>query len=95
MFDRYLNRPDATSESFLTDQSGQRWFKTGDCATKTSLNGAYSYRIMGRLYQDIIKKGGFKISALEIESVLLQHQHVKEACVFSIPCDKYGEEIVA
>jgi len=73
MFDRYLNRPDATSESFLIDQRGQCWFKTGDCATKTFLNGTYSYRIMGRLSQDIIKKGGFKISALDIEATLLQH----------------------
>jgi long-subunit acyl-CoA synthetase (AMP-forming) len=49
MFDRYLNRPDATSESFYTDVKGQRWFKTGDCATKTAVSGGFSYRIMGRL----------------------------------------------
>lgn len=43
--------------------------------------------------QDIIKKGGFKISALEIESYLLQHDKVREVCVFGIPDAKYGEEI--
>ena len=42
-----------------------------------------------------MKKGGYKISALDIESVLLQDKNIREACVFSIPCEKYGEEIVA
>ena len=77
MFDRYLNRPDATAESFFIDQNGDKWFRTGDCATKTKISDSYSYRIMGRLSQDIIKKGGYKISALEIESALLQHVHVQ------------------
>ena len=45
--------------------------------------------------QDIIKKAGYKISGLEIESHLLEHQQVKEVCVFGIPDGKYGEEIAA
>ena len=43
--------------------------------------------------QDIIKKGGYKLSALEIESYILEHQKVKEVCVLGIPDGKYGEEI--
>ena len=56
-----------------------------------------SYKIEGRLSQDIIKKAGYKISALEIEAVILSQGQVKEVCVFGIPEDKhgYGEEIAA
>ena len=43
--------------------------------------------------QDIIKKAGYKISGLEIESHLLEHQKVNEVCVFGIPDGKYGQEI--
>ena len=92
MFDRYLGKPEATKESFFTDQSGNKWFKTGDCVT---IDSKGSYRIEGRLSQDIIKKGGYKISALEIEAVLLQHPDVKEVCVYGIPDERYGEEIAA
>jgi acyl-CoA synthetase (AMP-forming)/AMP-acid ligase II len=71
MFDRYLNRHDATRESFYQDSKGLLWFKTGDMATKHATLSGYSYQIKGRLSQDIIKRAGFKISALDIESVLL------------------------
>ena len=50
-----------------------------------TINDQGSYRIEGRLSQDIIKKGGYKISALEIEAVILSHPEVKEACVYGIP----------
>ena len=92
MFDRYLGKPEATAESFFTDKAGSKWFKTGDCVT---IDDQGSYRIEGRLSQDIIKKGGYKISALEIEAVLLEHPQVKEVCVYGIPDEKYGEEITA
>ena len=92
MFDRYLGKPEATAESFFTDQAGLKWFKTGDC---TTIDDQGSYRIEGRLSQDIIKKGGYKISALEIEAVLLEHPQVKEVCVYGLPDEKYGEEITA
>ena len=68
MFDRYINKPEATAESFHTDDRGLKWFKTGDCVV-IDKNG--SYRIEGRLSADIIKKAGYKISALDIEAVLL------------------------
>ena len=68
MFDRYLGKPQATAESFFTDSDGQKWFRTGDCVT---VDETGSYKIEGRLSQDIIKKAGYKISALEIEAVIL------------------------
>ena len=92
MFDRYLGKPEATAESFFTDSSGSKWFRTGDCVTVDSTG---SYKIEGRLSQDIIKKAGYKISALEIEAVILSQGQVKEVWVFGIPDDKYGEEIAA
>jgi len=88
MFDRYLYRPDATAESFNEDG----WFLTGDSAMRGSSG---SYKILGRLSQDIIKKGGYKLSALEIENVLLDNPKVKEVAVVGVPDDKYGDEIAA
>lgn len=91
MFDRYLNRPEATVKEFYTDPStSKKWFKTGDCAERDADD---LYIIKGRLSADIIKKGGYKISALDIEGVLLTHPKVKEACVLAIPSEKYGDEI--
>ena len=78
MFDRYVGNPEATEETFVTDPaSGEKWYRTGDCAvisTESKADG--SYRILGRLSQDIIKKDGYKISALEIEDRLIQHDIV-------------------
>lgn len=92
MFDRYLNKPEATAKEFHTDKNGMKWFKTGDCAERDA-NGVYS--IKGRLSADIIKKGGYKISALDIEAVLLTHPDVNEICVLGLPDEKYGDEIGA
>jgi malonyl-CoA/methylmalonyl-CoA synthetase len=93
MFDRYLNRPEATEKEFFTDpKTSKKWFKTGDCAVRDADD---VYSIKGRLSADIIKKGGYKISALDIEGVLLTHPKVKEACVLAVPSEKYGDEIAA
>jgi acyl-CoA synthetase (AMP-forming)/AMP-acid ligase II len=71
MFDRYLDNPKATAESFYKDPSTSlNWFKTGDCAMRVSQHEG-SYKILGRFSQDIIKKAGYKISALEIEFELV------------------------
>mmetsp|Transcript_58779 Transcript_58779/g.182592 ORF Transcript_58779/g.182592 Transcript_58779/m.182592 type:complete len:703 (-) Transcript_58779:280-2388(-) len=53
------------------------------------------YRIMGRTSVDIIKSGGYKISALEIESVLLQHEKIKEVAVLGKPDETWGEMVTA
>jgi malonyl-CoA/methylmalonyl-CoA synthetase len=53
------------------------------------------YKIMGRSSVDIIKSGGYKISALEIESVLLQHEAIKECAVVGKPDETWGEKVTA
>jgi malonyl-CoA/methylmalonyl-CoA synthetase len=87
LFLEYLNRPDATAEA-LHDG----WFRTGDLATRAS--DGY-VRIVGRRATDLIKSGGFKIGAGEIEGALLEHPDVSEAAVTGEPDDDLGERIVA
>jgi malonyl-CoA/methylmalonyl-CoA synthetase len=87
LFLEYLNRPDATDEA-MTDG----WFKTGDLATRAP--DGY-IRIVGRRATDLIKSGGFKIGAGEIEGALLEHSGVKEAAVTGEPDPDLGERIVA
>ena len=87
LFTEYLNRPDATAEAF---DGG--WFRTGDMATRDP--DGY-LRIVGRKATDIIKSGGYKIGAGEIENVLLEHRDVMEAAVTGEPDDDLGERIVA
>lgn len=87
VFKEYWNKPDETKASFTSDG----WFKTGDTA---SYENGY-FRIHGRTSVDIIKSGGYKISALDIESVLLSHPHISECTVIGIPDDTWGEKVVA
>ena len=88
LFDAYLNRPDATSAA-MTDDG---WFVTGDAAT-IDVDGFH--RIVGRTSIDIIKSGGFKVGAGEVESALLAHPAVDECAVVGVPDDDLGERIVA
>lgn len=67
------------------------WFKTGDIAILEK--GAY--KILGRNSVDIIKSGGYKISALEIEEVLRTHPDIKECGIVGIPDEEWGEIIGA
>jgi malonyl-CoA/methylmalonyl-CoA synthetase len=87
LFLEYLNRPDATAE-VLRDG----WFATGDLATRAP--DGY-VRIVGRRATDLIKSGGFKIGAGEIEGALLEHPDVQEAAVTGAPDADLGERIVA
>jgi len=87
LFLEYLNRPDATAEAM-----DDGWFRTGDLATRA----ADGYvRIVGRRATDLIKSGGFKIGAGEIEGALLEHPAVKEVAVTGEPDPDLGERIVA
>lgn len=86
IFKEYWQKPEATRESFVDG-----WFKTGDIAI---FENGY-YRILGRNSVDIIKSGGYKISALEIEEVLRQHPIIKDCGVVGIPDDEWGEIIGA
>ncbi|MFP6765996.1 MAG: acyl-CoA synthetase, partial [Planctomycetaceae bacterium] len=84
VFLEYWDRPDTTSASFADG-----WFQTGDIGI---LEDQY-YRIMGRQSVDIIKSGGYKLSALEIESVLLDHPAIRECAVVGIRDDTWGESV--
>merc|ERR1711920_220677 len=68
---------------------------TTDPAAKPPEALARIYKIMGRSSVDIIKSGGYKISALEIESVLLQHEKIKECAVVGKPDETWGEKVTA
>jgi fatty acid CoA ligase FadD36 len=88
LFDGYLNRPDATAE--VLDADG--WYRTGDMAV---VDGGGMHRIVGRESVDLIKSGGYRIGAGEIEAVLLGHAGVREAAVVGVPDDDLGQRIVA
>ncbi|MER5489842.1 acyl-CoA synthetase [Streptomyces sp. NPDC002490] len=88
LFSGYLNRPDATAGAFA--EGG--WFRTGDMAV---LDGDGCVRIVGRRATDLIKSGGYKIGAGEIENALLEHPGVREAAVTGEPDADLGERIVA
>jgi malonyl-CoA/methylmalonyl-CoA synthetase len=87
VFSGYLNRPEATAEVIRDG-----WFFTGDIATRAP--DGY-WRIVGRRSTDLIKTGGYKVGAGEIEVALLEHPGVREAAVTGAPDDDLGERIVA
>jgi malonyl-CoA/methylmalonyl-CoA synthetase len=87
LFLGYLNRPDATADAMRDG-----WFWTGDLATRAS--DGY-VRIVGRKSTDLIKTGGYKVGAGEVEGALLEHRAVSEAAVRGEPDEDLGERIVA
>lgn len=84
----YWGNPEATAAAF--DAEG--WFRTGDVATRDAQGYVH---IVGRSSVDIIKSGGFKIGAREIEDVLLTHPELEEVAVFGLPDLEWGERVVA
>jgi malonyl-CoA/methylmalonyl-CoA synthetase len=88
LFDGYLNRPDADAATHTPDG----WFATGDIGRWTA-SGALA--LVGRSGTDLIKSGGYKIGAGEIENALLEHAGVAEAAVIGVPDEDLGERIVA
>jgi len=88
LFDGYLNRPEATAEAFDADG----WYRTGDVAVVDSEG---MYRIVGRESVDLIKSGGYRVGAGEIETSLLGHPGVQEAAVVGLPDEDLGQRIVA
>ncbi len=86
VFREYWQRPDATREAFRDG-----WFLTGDMAVAE--DGVY--RILGRQSIDIIKCGGEKISALEIEAVLLAHPRIDECAVVGVEDPEWGQRVAA
>lgn len=88
LFEGYLNRPEATAEVYGADG----WYRTGDIAV---IDGSGMHRIVGRESVDLIKSGGYRIGAGEIETVLLGHAGVSEVAVVGVPDDDLGQRIVA
>jgi len=86
VFLEYWNRPEATEKAFR-----KGWFLTGDTGQRE--DGAF--RILGRTDVDIIKTGGYKVSALEIENVLLEHPAIREAAVVGVEDNQWGEQVCA
>ncbi|HML95278.1 MAG TPA: acyl-CoA synthetase [Thermodesulfobacteriota bacterium] len=88
VFLEYWQRPGETSGSFIQDG----WFRTGDAAERDREG---IYRILGRKSVDIIKSGGYKISALEIEEVLRKHPSIADCAVVGVPDEEWGERVSA
>ena len=86
VFSEYWGKPEATREAFRDG-----WFRTGDTATRE--DGVY--RILGRTSIDILKTGGHKVSALEIEEVLLQHPAITECAVVGVADEEWGQRVAA
>lgn len=87
VFKEYWGKQQATEEAFTSDG----WFKTGDVAEVQD----HYYRILGRNSTDIIKSGGYKLSALEIEEVLRTHPNVDDCSVVGLPDEEWGEVVAA
>ncbi|MGH8951118.1 MAG: acyl-CoA synthetase [Acidimicrobiia bacterium] len=87
VFLEYWERPEDTEAAFTDDG----WFRTGD----TAVVEAGRYRILGRSSVDILKSGGEKISALEVEDVLLRHKAISEAAVVGVDDPEWGQRVVA
>jgi fatty acid CoA ligase FadD36 len=88
LFTGYLGRPEATAAGFAADG----WFRTGDAAV---VDPAGFHRIVGRLSSDVVKTGGFKVGAGEVEAALLSHPAVRDAAVVGRPDADLGQRIVA
>ncbi|WP_174372198.1 acyl-CoA synthetase [Nocardia araoensis] len=88
LFDGYLNRPEATAQSWTEDG----WFRTGDVA---AIDAGGFHRIVGRESVDLIKSGGYRVGAGEVETVLLGHPAVAEAAVVGLPDADLGQRITA
>jgi malonyl-CoA/methylmalonyl-CoA synthetase len=86
VFTEYWAKPEATRDAFRDG-----WFRTGDTAVVE--NGVY--RILGRTNIDILKTGGHKVSALEIEETLREHPAVAECAVVGVPDLEWGERVAA
>lgn len=84
VFLEYWDQPEATRDSFT-----EGWFRTGDVAVLER----GQYRILGRRSVDIIKSGGYKLSALEIEAALLDHPAIRGCAVVGVPDDEWGEAV--
>ncbi|KAJ1519395.1 hypothetical protein ONE63_004687 [Megalurothrips usitatus] len=87
VFQGYWRKPETTAKEFAAD----RWFKTGD--TAQFVDG--SYKILGRTSVDILKTGGYKVSAVEVEAALLGHPDIIDCSVVGLPDATWGQKVAA
>jgi malonyl-CoA/methylmalonyl-CoA synthetase len=106
IFNEYWRNLAATEAEFTKgDDERGRWFKTGDIASRRTVDSAGKsaqtwakgpmYFIQGRRTVDIIKSGGEKVSALEVEWELLSLPQVSEVAIVGLPSEKWGQKIAA
>lgn len=110
IFSAYWRNPEATVKEFVESKDGRgQWFKTGDVAVRRVVDGAGRsvlpsqkdwtrgdlYFILGRRSADIIKSGGEKVSALEVEREMLSLPQVAEVAVLAVPSGKWGQKVGA
>lgn len=106
IFEEYWRNEKATAEEFVAaEDGGGKWFKTGDIATRRHVDGAGKsgqkwaagpmYFIRGRKSTDIIKTGGEKVSALEVERELLSLPQVIDAAVVGVANEQWGQKVSA
>ncbi|KAF5005854.1 hypothetical protein F66182_15897, partial [Fusarium sp. NRRL 66182] len=107
VFREYWGNAKATKEAFVADDDGKgKWFRTGDVAVRRIVEGSDGgsrnewasgpmYFIQGRLSVDIIKTGGEKVSALEVERELLSLPEIAEAAVVGLPSETWGQRVAA
>ncbi|EEP77517.1 conserved hypothetical protein [Uncinocarpus reesii 1704] len=106
IFKEYWRNEKATNEEFVSDPDGKgKWFKTGDMAIRRHVQGTGEsaqvwargpmYFIQGRKSVDIIKTGGEKVSALEVERELLSLPQIAEAAVVGLPSQQWGQKVAA
>ncbi|XP_044265266.1 malonate--CoA ligase ACSF3, mitochondrial [Tribolium madens] len=89
VFREYYNRPEATKKEFTQDG----WFKTGDVSSYSISKN--KFKILGRKSADIIKSGGYKLSAIEIETALLGHPDIKDCVVVGVEDKEWGQRVAA
>lgn len=106
IFKEYWQNDTATLETFAeSTDGGSKWFKTGDIAVRRKVPSAGKssqdwakgpmYFIRGRRSADIIKTGGEKVSALEVERELLSLPEIAQAAVVAVPSGKWGQKVGA
>ncbi|KAI9051927.1 hypothetical protein LZ554_004182 [Drepanopeziza brunnea f. sp. 'monogermtubi'] len=106
IFKEYWRNPSATAKEHVDGTDGKgRWFKTGDVAVRRDVPSASEsgqswthgpmYFIRGRLSADIIKSGGEKVSALEVEREMLGLPEISECAVVAVPSGKWGQKVGA
>lgn len=87
LLNRYLFDEKATADA----HDAEGYFKTGDIARR---EGKY-YFILGRASIDIIKSGGYKISALDIEREILGLDYASEVMVVGVEDEEFGQRVAA